>query len=569
MAILENQSPVTLNGLIERFRQVLDTTRIPLHNGLVANRWALMDCAKDIHHYYPRTGLDIAAQSLPYNRTTLQDYVYFAECFPASQVEERRAIGRLPYSLVRNAIRASRRAPESPQNNPQWWIRRAQKNHWTSKQLEEDVQKYYGRRQFRHSKENDVQQPSSAISVDDLIAQFHATWNNGHYEERRWHQIDLVKQIVDLSGQDGLLRLGNSEDLEMSTLRNYSLVGQALTPELRQQFPQLKYANALEAVLAARRFPHPPHNSVRWWLEQAEQQHWNLRDIRQAINQAIAEGRAEGQAMQSGQSSCHSLADLITQFQQVRVAETPANLETNRWEQMALALQIFELYGHLGIKQLADVTQLSMTTLRNYRVIRQTITPEVIQHYGQFNYSIMVEAVLASHRFSQAPKNSVIWWLEQAKQHQWGSKELYKTSMDMKKMDGNPRTIIEQSTFLEPAMVTTEVVNYTEPLDQASRISEQRKESGEQSHQIPLAQDTVSSKRLVSEMGRADKVSENLDQPVLFSDPRMNHAIHVAQTKLQQADQELMTLQELIDEFNHHLAPFLGEAVELVRRPVE
>lgn len=43
------------------------------------------------------------------------------------------------------------------------------------------------------------------------------------------------------------------------------------------------------------------------------------------------------------------------------------------------------------------------------------------------SYSVMAEAVLASHRFSQAPQNSVIWWLEQAKQHQWGSKELYKT----------------------------------------------------------------------------------------------------------------------------------------------
>lgn len=129
MVMLESGKRVTLEGLIEHFRQALEVSRIPLHNGLVANRWALIDCAANIHQYYPQTGLDIAAQSLNYNRTTLQDYVYFAECFPASQPEERRAIGQLPYSLVRNAIRASRRASEVPQNNPQWWIQKALKNH--------------------------------------------------------------------------------------------------------------------------------------------------------------------------------------------------------------------------------------------------------------------------------------------------------------------------------------------------------------------------------------------------------------------------------------------------------
>lgn len=547
MAILENQSPVTLNGLIERFRRTLATTRIPRHNASVQRRWALIDCAKDIHHYYPQTGLDSAAKSLPYNHTTLQTYVYFAEYFPADQPEVRRTIGRLSYSLVREAIYAARRAIEAPRNNPQWWIQQALQNHWTGKHLEKEAQKYFGRQNsyfgrqnshhFKEHKEQNVQQLYSVTSLDELIAQFHATWNKGNYEERRWHQIDLVKQIVDLSGQDGLLRLGNSENLEISTLRNYSLVGQVLTPEIRQQFPQLKYANALEAVLAARKFSHPPHNSVPWWLEQSEQHQWNLQGLRQAINQAIA----EGPMAQNAKSSRCSLADLITQFQQARAAETPANVEANRWEQMTLILQIFELYGQPGVKQLADTTQLSTTTIRNYLMVRQNITPELLSYYQHLNYAIIVAAVQASKRFSEAPYNAVTWWLEQAKQQHWTSTTLRQVSYDLRHSTPASHSVIqvEPPAFLNDPSST--VVDSTKQPDLAYQPEKQS-------------------------LSESDQLLPMLSAPSLL-DPRMERAFHVAQTKLQQADQELMTLQELIDEFNHHLAPFLGEAVELVRRP--
>ncbi len=142
----------TLKDLVNTFQQTLMSHPIPKSYGLVQHRWALIDCVAEIHRHYPHNGLDVAAQSLRYNRTVLQDYVYFAEQFPASQPTERAVIGALSYSLVRVSVRAARRTQDQPQSDPHWWINEALKHEWHSKELEHFVRQYYGKKYVRTSK---------------------------------------------------------------------------------------------------------------------------------------------------------------------------------------------------------------------------------------------------------------------------------------------------------------------------------------------------------------------------------------------------------------------------------
>lgn len=128
---------------------------------------------------------------------------------------------------------------------------------------------------------------SATVPLAELIVQFHQTWVQANHESRRWHQIVLVKQIFDLDGQDGIRSLAMSENIEISTLRNYLLVGQSITPEIVQQYKQLNYSIILEAIWASRKFSHAPQDSVTWWLEQVDQHRWNLKDFRQFINKEL------------------------------------------------------------------------------------------------------------------------------------------------------------------------------------------------------------------------------------------------------------------------------------------
>ena len=157
----------TLATQIADFKQIVATTSVPIHNGLVHHRWPLIDSAAEIYGHYSRSGLDRLAHSLHYNRTTLQDYVYFAEQFPANQPDKRQAIGQLRYSLVRNAIRAARRIPDEPRNNPLWWIQQAHDNRWNSKQLEKAVQQYFGKRTVSPAEGSPRRQSAPALIKSD------------------------------------------------------------------------------------------------------------------------------------------------------------------------------------------------------------------------------------------------------------------------------------------------------------------------------------------------------------------------------------------------------------------
>lgn len=123
--------------------------------------------------------------------------------------------------------------------------------------------------------------PGENFSLPFLIKQFRESLQtcnvvprqHRHSPDPTWYQINLAAIIWESYGESGLKRLSRSTKMPEAILKDYALVGSALTPEDRQLFADARYGHLKTAVLCAMDYKAAPYNTPGYWLHLAQERH--------------------------------------------------------------------------------------------------------------------------------------------------------------------------------------------------------------------------------------------------------------------------------------------------------
>lgn len=125
--------------------------------------------------------------------------------------------------------------------------------------------------------------PGENFSLPFLIKQFRESLQtcnvvprqHRHSPDPTWYQINLAAIIWESYGESGLKRLSRSTKMPEAILKDYALVGSALTPEDRQLFADARYGHLKTAVLCAMDYKAAPYKTPGYWLHLAQERHLN------------------------------------------------------------------------------------------------------------------------------------------------------------------------------------------------------------------------------------------------------------------------------------------------------
>ena len=115
-----------------------------------------------------------------------------------------------------------------------------------------------------------VKQFRESLHTRNLIPQKHR-----RIPDPTWFQINLAAIVWNLYHESGLQQLSRNAKMPYATVKDYALVGSALTPEDRQLFADARYGHLKMAVLCAMDYQTAPYNTPGYWLQVAKER--NLR----------------------------------------------------------------------------------------------------------------------------------------------------------------------------------------------------------------------------------------------------------------------------------------------------